>query len=197
VQPLDVYTLARSGASRSGELPLARLPRLGASLVRHDGVLAYEARGLVDGQRRPGLRLQLQADLVLRCDRCGGELVYALAADRLFYFVDTEEQLAAIEIDDAPEEPLLGSVRFDLAGLIEDEAILQLPLSPRHERCTARRPAPASAPADAPSPQRPHPFAALGELRGRLGPAGAPPDGAATPSAGTPPKAKKHSGPRR
>lgn len=177
--PVDVYELARTATGRAGELPLARLPRLGASLVRLEGMLAYDCQGLVDGLGRPALRLHLRAPLVLRCDRCSGELQYDLDVHRVFYFVDSEAALAAAEIDDAPEEALLGSDRFDLAGLIEDEAILQLPLSPRHERCARQlmegRPAAAV---------RPNPFAVLQSLR-------APPEGVVESSATPPPSRRK------
>jgi uncharacterized protein len=110
------------------------------------------------------MELWLQAQLPLRCDRCAQELVFALSVRRSFYFVASEEQLAATEIDDAPEEALLGSAHFDLAGLIEDEAILQLPISPRHECCTPAVVVDA-VPTDAP---RPKPFAQLQGLREAL-----------------------------
>jgi uncharacterized protein len=42
-----------------------------------------------------------------------------------------------LPIDDAPDEPLLGSRRFDVAALVEEQAILALPISPRHAACTA------------------------------------------------------------
>jgi len=160
MQPVDVYQMARSGARLAGALALARLPRLGASLLRHDGELAYLCVGLHDDRDRPALHLALQARLALRCDRCGRELEFGLDVERRFYFVASEPELAAIEIDDAPEEALLGSARFDLAGLIEDEAILQLPLSPRHAHCAP----PDKLAALAPEP-RTSPFAALQNLR--------------------------------
>lgn len=74
----------------------------------------------------------------------------------------SEADLADIPVDDAPEEPLVGSAHFDLAALIEDEAILQLPISPRHPDCAA--PFPVEPDADA-EEERPHPFAELARLR--------------------------------
>jgi len=52
-----------------------------------------------------------------------------------FFFVTDEAELGRLPIDDAPDEPLLGSAQFDLAALIEDQVILALPISPRHEGC--------------------------------------------------------------
>jgi uncharacterized protein len=176
---IDVFAVARSGAQWEGRLALARMPRLGASLFLEDpadgaGAVQYHCGGYLDAQGRPALRLALQAVLPLRCDRCTRRLAFVLEAERNFYFVASSAQLAAIPIDDAAEEALLGSAQFDLAGLIEDEAILQLPLSPRHADCA---PAVVLGPGnygaqtgatDGPQAGRPRPFAALGALRDHL-----------------------------
>jgi uncharacterized protein len=169
--PIDVLRLARTGGRLEGECELAALPRLGASLARRAGTLAWSAQGLLDDQGRPALRLALHGLLPLRCDRCSAELAFVLEVERLFYFVASEAELAAIEIDDAPEEALLASERFDLQELIEDEAILQLPLSPRHDGCA---PPPEVAAGAAALAARPNPFAQLQALREQL--AGSPPE---------------------
>ncbi len=161
MNPIDIFAMARTGATLAGEQQMTRMPRLGASLMRQDGMLAYRCQALTDEQGRPAMNLWLRALLPLRCDRCGRELDFALSVERRFFFVASEAELAAIEIDDAPEEPLLGSSHFDLAGLIEDEAILQLPLSPRHAGCVAQATASAAAP-------HPNPFAQLRGLREQL-----------------------------
>jgi uncharacterized protein len=178
MQTIDVYALARTAGRLAGEMPLARLRRLATSLTSPDGVLRYACAGAIDALGRPGLNLHLQALLPVRCDRCGRPLAFALDVERHFFFVATEAELAAIPIDDAPQEALLGSVHFDLAGLIEDEAILQLPISPRHDDCVA--PHATAGGAAAPAEQRRQPFAQLAALRTRLPAAGAaPPDAAA------------------
>ena len=57
---------------------------------------------------------------------------------------------------------LLGSERFDVLGLVEDEALLALPLVPVHPSCSLPGHDAAALAPDAP----PHPFAALQALRG-------------------------------
>jgi uncharacterized protein len=109
------------------------------------------------------MELHLRGTLMLRCDRCGREMSFALDVQRRFFFVSGEEELALVEIDESPEEALVGSVHFDLSALIEDEAILQLPLSPRHADCE-----PAGAFERQGAPERPKPFAGLEGLRERL-----------------------------
>lgn len=175
MEPLDVYELARTGRSIEGTRALANMPRLASSLMRTSGELRFRARGGTDALGRAALNLHLQAELVLACDRCGGPVAFVLDVERPFYFVDSEEVLAAVQIDESPEEALLGSTRFDLAGLIEDEAILQLPLSPRHDDCHAAVTAgDAGGQAQA---QPEHPFAGLQDLRDRLRAQTPPPAG--------------------
>jgi len=145
---IDIYAAARSRASWTGRLPLSAMPRLCTSLTDgpgdRDALLVYACSGFTDDLGRPAMALRLDAVLPVRCDRCGHKLALPLAAERTFYFVDTQAALAAIPIDDSPEEALLGSSQFDLAGLIEDEAILQLPISPRHAACEATHAVPAT-----------------------------------------------------
>jgi len=185
---IDVFALARHAAQWEGRRRLAAMARLCPSLTdgpgERDAELRFACRSGTDGHGRPALQLLLEGVLPLRCDRCAQLLPYALHAQRQFYFVATEEELAAIPIDDTPEEALLGSAHFDLAGLIEDEAILQLPISPRHARCPggAARTRRAAPPADA---GRPHPFAALAGLRERLIPGAAPSGAPETDDGGT------------
>jgi uncharacterized protein len=68
-------------------------------------------------------------------------------------------------VDESEDEPLLGSERFDLYELLEDEAILALPISPRHADCAA--PALATPDMGLDADDKPHPFAALAQLKSR------------------------------
>jgi uncharacterized protein len=183
---IDVFAVARNRSDWEGQLRFSAMPRLCASLMADatgngpgDGNLAYRCRGAIDQQGRPGLQLWLDAVLPLRCDRCTQKLDLVLAAERQFYFVETAAELAAIAIDNTLEEALLGGTQFDLATLIEDEAILQLPISPRHAHCIAvahampgqeDRLARETLP---PVAERPHPFAGLAALRSHLHHSGA------------------------
>lgn len=162
---LDVFELARTRGAVGGRVPLGELTRLAASLSSSEGDLVYEVLGQVDDRGRPAAHLRLRGALRLVCDRCGDALPFELDASAQFYFVRSEQELARIPVEDSPEEPLLGSTRFDLLALVEDEAILALPISPRHVTCEGEA---ASAPAssDAAS-ERPHPFASLAQLKPR------------------------------
>jgi len=158
---IDVYRMAREGSALQGRIAIGEMPRLASSLARAEGALSYECEGRTDDRGRPALLLRIAADLPMVCDRCGGEMRLALRAEKMFFFVRTEQDLSAIPIDESVEEPLLGSSRFDLAGLIEDEAILHLPISPRHDACALPADSEAAFAVDAVR----NPFAALGALR--------------------------------
>ena len=159
---VDVFELAHSAGRVAGSIPVAALPRLAAAVTRVDGPLDYELEGFIDELGRPAARLQLQGRLVMPCDRCNGPLDSVLEARSTFFFVADEAQLNAVPIDESEVDALIGSAQFDLWNLVEDEAILALPLSPRHDAC---RPAVLEQPAA--EEERPSPFAALEQLKAR------------------------------
>jgi uncharacterized protein len=161
----DVFELARERRTIEGELPLSALPRLATSLLRSDGPLAYRIRGTVDERGRPGAQMQLQAELVLECQRCNQELAHRLQRDAQFRFVGSEEELNALPVEDDEVDLVVGARHMDIAAWVEDEAILSLPLVPRHDDCRPAIPlAAADASADS-GAKRPNPFAALAGLK--------------------------------
>ncbi len=168
VRTVDVFELARSGGRVAGEVAIAALPRLRASLASDRGLVAVVLVGLIDAQRRPAAVLEFSTEVELVCDRCSAALAWPLHGRACFWFVLSEDELARLPVDEAEAEPLLGSARFDLHRLIEDELLLALPMSPRHPAC----PQPAVAeqptrPEDAPEqPVQRRPFAALAGLKG-------------------------------
>ena len=165
---VDVFELARRRGQIDGRIALRALPRLVPALARTDGDLQYSFRGFVDAQGRPAAQLSFSGVVQLVCDRCADAVAQALDGDAQYYFVRSERELERIPVEDSVEEPLLGSPRFDLHELLEDEAILALPAAPRHASCHGAAP---TASTDrgtmAAATEPPHPFAALAQLRPR------------------------------
>lgn len=170
---LDVQATCRDGRSLQGELPLATMPRLAASLYGQlDAATCatWAAQGLtrpVAGSE-PELWLHLQADAVvqLQCQRCLQAMAQSLVVDRRFLFVRREED--AERLDEELEDDVLAlPQRLDLAELLEDELILALPLVPRHAGACPQ-PLPLLATESATADESPHPFAGLAALRGKL-----------------------------
>jgi len=177
---LDVYAMADSGAVLEFDCPLAALPRLADLRAQQAGTVKLRWHGRRDAQGRPAAVVRIRADLVLRCDRCDAPLGLSVDETRDFWFVRSENELAALPIDDTADEPLLGSDRFAIDTLIEDEIILSLPISPRHAACPVEasaaalgtpggandiEPAKSAEPAETPRTHRP--FATLVDWRGR------------------------------
>lgn len=155
----DVFELARTGGAIEGSLSLAAAMRLRTGL-RHDrGALAFRLEGRYDERGRPAALLHVRGELPLVCDRCRQALEMELDHRAAFFFVRSEAELARLPVTDEPDEPLVGSRRFDVLALVEDEAILCVPISPRHAHCA---PPPAAQPGEH---ERRSPFAVLAALR--------------------------------
>lgn len=161
---VDVFELSRTRAQLAGRVELARMPRLAAMLASREGGLDYEIEGMVDREGHPGAQMRLSGGVAMSCNRCGKPVSIAVERDVPFRFVRSEVEANAIPIEEDEEvEIIVGSTALDLAAWVEEEAILSLPLAPRHEDC----PLPAGQePAVEIEPEAPRkPFAVLETLK--------------------------------
>lgn len=169
---LDVIGFAEESASLSGNDPVASYERLSAELAGAepgDHVVAWTAAGEhragSDGAPVAWLHLHVETNLPFVCQRCLTAVPLALTVDRWFRFA-ADEAVAAIEDEEADEDVLVAAHDFDLKGLIEDELLMEIPVTPRHDVC----PEPVQLSAvdadfDGASAARPNPFAVLGTLK--------------------------------
>jgi uncharacterized metal-binding protein YceD (DUF177 family) len=153
---------ARTRETLAGEVSVRQLPRLAQSVLDPDATLHYAVTGRVDDNGHPGAVMRLSGRLALRCERCNEPMTLELDRTVPFRFVRDESELEALPIEDVEEEAVVGSPAMALLPWIEDEAILSLPLVPRHDDCALPLPAQEPAAEEA----RPNPFAALAGLRG-------------------------------
>ncbi len=191
VPTIDTHEFTRRGDVAEGRVRLVELERLGSLLVADEGVLSWRLAGDselgADGSRRARLHLALSATLAMRCVRCLERIDVPLDVECDYRLVATEAQAEMEDVDEDEVDLLVGTRRFDLAGLVEDEAIMALPPAPRHDDCSA----PATIdgdPEEQPDGSAPAPrnaFAALGTLRG--GAAQPPADPSADPLADSAP----------
>ncbi len=168
---LDVNAFAEAAAAISGAEPVKRYPRLHAELVDPADDLsvqwaaAGQDRSGADGNPVPWMHLTAHALVSLTCQRCLSPVDVALDVDRWFRFV-ADETTAAVEDEDAEEDVLVAARDFDLHTLIEDELLMEIPVTPRHDVC----PVPARLSAvdpdfDAAESDKPNPFAVLKQLK--------------------------------
>lgn len=168
---LNVAEFAQAGGQLSGAEPLARFDRLAAEAVESiDGLqVDWEAQGEqredASGRAESWMHLQASAELPLTCQRCLAPVRTRLEADRWFRFVADEETAAALD-EELEEDVLVASRDFDLRGLIEDELLMALPITPRHEVCPQDVSLSVQDPDfDTAEKDRANPFAALAKLR--------------------------------
>jgi uncharacterized protein len=156
---IDSLVFARSGGSLQGELPVASFTRALDMLADPSGVLAYRVSGRMGPRDRAQLILEVEGALSVRCQRCLEGIYYPLRIRSLLELVDNEEELTQEEIEDDSRDFLPAQKELDVAALIEDEVILDLPVAPRHKDCALPG---AGGPSEHVSP-----FSALEALKGK------------------------------
>jgi uncharacterized protein len=164
---VDVFALARDAGSADGRLELRHANRLRESLVDDAGALEFVVRGFEDRWNRPAAELLVRGVVTLVCDHCGNPYAFPLTHRAEYRFVAAEAELEQLPVTVDEIEPLVGSRQFDLLELVEDEAILSLPLSPRHPECAAAVAA-SGAESGSASEQRQRPFSVLADLKRRM-----------------------------
>lgn len=169
---LDVEAFADAAGELAGVWPLAKMNRLAemacaapdpAAPKTVEWVVRGERRKARPGQAQVWMHLSAKADLSLLCQRCLQPSLTHVKVTRSFMFVPGEDAAAALD-EDSEDDVLALSPAFDLAGLVEDELLLALPLVPKHEQCPEPLLVPGSdADCDI---ETPHPFAVLAGLKG-------------------------------
>lgn len=164
---VDTSELAREGRRLCGEYPVAMMQRLASLLSDAQGALAWELRGWRTQRPEGGaddfMALSTTARVAMPCVRCNGPVSVALSVQRSYRVVGSEEEAERLDLEDPEHDVLAGGRHFDLAALVEDEAIMALPPTPRHEQCDLPLAQTEVVPAEqAPAPG---PFAALAKLR--------------------------------
>jgi len=160
---IDGLQFARDGQVVSGSIGIDGLPRL-AKIGCDAATLQYAVRGAQSPERRPSLTIEIAGRVQLVCQRCLGPLEIPLAVTSELELAGTQ---AEIDVADDEVDRILATSSMDVAALVEDEAILALPMVPVHERCETR-----IGQAD---PAKASRFAALAGLRrDGVGPTGSP-----------------------
>ena len=197
IKPIDAFAFAHSGKEAQGTIPLVRLTRAVDGLPEQPageaGLVTWSVRGemgkagLLLGQ--PLLRIHVQANPVVVCQRCNEPFAYPVDSEVLLQLVKSEADLDdgfasgdhAAGIDDEDEdgeeagnagkgfvsnqpEKVVGSHHFDLLAQVEDELILSVPNVPKHDVCPGAQAKDNEAPQE-PVVKRPSPFAVLEQLK--------------------------------
>ena len=134
---IDAFEFCRRKEQRNGELRVADLPRLAAETADSSGSLQWSLQGGANQHGHPQLTLSVTGKVKLKCQRCLKPLEQEI--DSASVLVLAQDEASADEVEallaDEDVEVIVGSHSLDLRQVIEDEALLALPLSPRHETC--------------------------------------------------------------
>ena len=137
---IDAFAFCRNGEQQAGKLQLTELARLRAECVSDVGEVDWKLVGSMHASSHPELRLSIHGTIQLTCQRCLMPFVFQIEAESTILLAKDEQAADEIDAslaDDEVEviEVIVGSKAFDIMALIEDEALLAIPLSPKHEVC--------------------------------------------------------------
>lgn len=166
-QRIDPFRAAEQGRILKGEVPVRQLPRLLEAVVEPGKDLCVEFRFKQDAGGRSFVELACQSVLILRCERCLGNIEFGLDLHHHLTLIDAKSEQEP-QIDDVvivEEEGLF------LRNVLEDEILLDLPLIPRHsnvEACDQAMNVWIKSPVDPETPSQemaPNPFEILRTLK--------------------------------
>lgn len=134
---IDAFEFCRLKERREGEIPVADLPRLAEESVDKSGAIRWVLQGGSDMRGHPQLNLAVSGALNLMCQRCLTPFAFQVESDATLILAQDESSADEIDAQLADEsvEVIVGSHSFDVAQVIEDEALLTIPLSPKHDVC--------------------------------------------------------------
>ena len=130
---IDGLQFARGRSEISGYLTADQLPRLAELGCRTAGI-KYRLRGLVNVRGRLALGMDIEGVGEMSCQRCLEPLAVRLSGSTE---LELSRALAEMEQADDEIDRILAGHAMNVAALAEDEAILALPMVPRHEHCVA------------------------------------------------------------
>lgn len=156
---IDGPEFARRGNQVKGRVIVADLLRVSEYLASSDGELDCELQGgrSEDGSGHFELHLSVSGELQLRCQRCLEAMRFPLRLDRRLRLVMPGAEWPEEVVEDEGFDAVEASGEMVVGSLIEDEILLALPISPRHEIC--------GTPRQKESKQDASPFAVLRKLK--------------------------------
>jgi uncharacterized protein len=157
---VDSIAFAREAGELRGMLAVADLPRLHDALFDQSGELTYCLMGTVDREGIAFLRLDIVGELLMSCQRCLGPVKFSLSTSRNFELVPATRDLGDPAEEPAGVERIHADANLDVQTLVEDEAILGLPMVARHDSVECAEP-----PAFSQESEKNSPFDSLSSLK--------------------------------
>lgn len=157
------------GFTWQGNVPVTDLPRL-AEQVMADEMLTV-ALTLTQQDKILWLNYDIKAVLSVACQRCLDPMPVDVSGNYRMAILESENKIGYLNaLDETADYVLLDEICPDdkkmlpVADMLEDELLLAIPLSPRHDDCDMHTDSVGDV-ADEPAE---NPFAVLGQLKGKL-----------------------------
>jgi uncharacterized protein len=128
---IDPVDFAHHAKVHHGKIALSEFERLRDYLAADGGELRYAVIGGLDKDGKPVLQISVSGEISLRCQRCLGQLRHALDLSTVLLLAQNENELLRLDENESID-CILAKRDTDVLALIEDEIILSLPISPRH-----------------------------------------------------------------
>lgn len=137
---IDPVAFARKGEECQGRLPMSALPRLLSAGVAPEGTLKWSVHGSSgrdEMQRhREFLMVSTRFSPWMTCAKClEPVIVPEIESATRFRLAASENQATQEDKETDSVEVIAADPNLDLADLVEDEAILALPMAPGHADC--------------------------------------------------------------
>lgn len=158
---IDALNFVRNAGLLQDNISPSSFERLQSYLASVAGKVVYSVSGIFDEQGRPVLKIAVSGTLDLKCQRCLEKLEYSLNLETRLFLARNEEELLRYD-EDIFIDAIPASHELDILALIEDEIILSLPVSPRHQNTACYM---ATRPGIHGISTREHPFTALTSLK--------------------------------
>ena len=130
---VDSVEFARDAGELRATLAIADLPRLHDVVFDQSGEIAYSLTGAVNEEGIASLRLGIAAELLMICQRCLGPVKFSLKSVRNFELVAEAQELGDPAEEPGDTERIHADAKLDVTALVEDEAILCLPMAAVHQ----------------------------------------------------------------
>lgn len=134
---IDAFEFCRNKERRQGEIAVADLARLAGECADKSGVVRWSLEGGVDRLGLPKLSLSVAGSVQLLCQRCLTKFAFDIASESTLVLAKDEVNADEIEamLEDDSVDVIVGLKALDVLALIEDEALLAIPLSAKHDVC--------------------------------------------------------------
>ena len=161
---INIHEFIKQSLEIHGKIRASRIPAMRDILYssvsggEKAGEISYSFTGEKGRRGKPELKLVLNGELKLICQRCLGELNYPILSSSVFEVVEDESEIPDLDENDETDF-IVASNQFNVDTLIEEELLLSLPFSPRHENevCLSK--------ADGYKEQKKNPFQILEKIK--------------------------------